>query len=849
MDGKLIEGNKALNMSSLLRLFQSELFDVHLHLHYLHRMEQPGVQDYLVNELYKMSDEDIDQYLPQLCHTALLRFETSSLHKFLLDCASRSMHFALKIHWLINAVIEDGTPELKVAAERMVQLTEMAIVNSCNSTPKARSSGEALTKSSSNPDLSSSVSKKFGEGSPTSRQCISPPASQAASPRIDRIGAASSSSSSKGHGTGTGGYASSTVPVAQGPADTIEDNVKEAADVSADTNCQETAAKGEEVVLNEEKLSLAEAQKHLAALASASAEAEISGSQKGVPSVYKKLGDPVTCENVSTIAEMNQFLLKQRKCDFFNAQLNFIVLLMELSEALVTEEKKNRMIPLEVCVASVNRWLLERRCLMALGGQGALGLMGLHLPIGMGRDTRRHVICVHSSECKIFSSKKRAPFLLVYEAADLEEVEGGSESPTVKLTKDRGRGLGTLQRCQIKELNQLTGNPDLSTNGAGDEARPWIALRTAVKNTSPEAMSKTASPEQAEDKLPVFDRCSRCQRAADLSSANMEDSVPASASSSGPSTGRGDKGPDAKNRVCHACLRAEEAIKSRQRIWGGRWTERKEKLRNASSFGHYKSWDLHAVVVKGGDDVRQELLASQLVTQFKHIFNEACLPLWLRPYEVLITSADSGLIECVPDSVSVDTLKKRFPGKTLAEVFRVAFADNIFDAKQNFITSCAAYSLVCYFLQVRDRHNGNLLLDADGHLIHIDFGFMMSNSPGNVAFEAAPFKLTQEFLDVMDGECSDQYEYFRTLIIRGFLECRKHMERIMLLVRMCLYNSKLPCFSGGPDQVLQSLQDRFFVQLTDEACIDRIVDLIEASVNNWRTIQYDNYQRITNGIL
>jgi phosphatidylinositol 4-kinase len=258
---------------------------------------------------------------------------------------------------------------------------------------------------------------------------------------------------------------------------------------------------------------------------------------------------------------------------------------------------------------------------------------------------------------------------------------------------------------------------------------------------------------------------------------------------------------------------------------------------------------LHAIVVKDNDDVRQELLAAQLVQQFKYIFDEACLPLWLRPYEVLITGADTGLIECVPDSVSVDTLKKRFPGKTLAEVFRVAFADCIFEAKQNFIQSCAAYSLVSYFLQVRDRHNGNLLLDADGHLIHIDFGFMMSNSPGNVAFEAAPFKLTQEFLDVMDGECSDQYEYFRTLIIRGFLECRKHMERVMLIVRMLVHGSKLPCFSGGPDQVLQNLQDRFFVSLTDEACIERIVDLIDASVNNWRTIQYDNYQRITNGIL
>lgn len=256
------------------------------------------------------------------------------------------------------------------------------------------------------------------------------------------------------------------------------------------------------------------------------------------------------------------------------------------------------------------------------------------------------------------------------------------------------------------------------------------------------------------------------------------------------------------------------------------------------------------MIVKGGDDVRQELLASQLIQQFSWTFQQAKLPLWLRPYEVLVTSADSGLIEYVPGSLSVDTLKKRVPGQTLAEIFKAAFADCLFEAKQNFIESCAAYSLVCYFLQVKDRHNGNLLLDTSGHLIHIDFGFMLSNSPGgNMNFEASPFKLTQEFLDVMDGECSDQYEYFRTLIIRGFLEARKHAERTMLLVRMMLIGSKMPCFSGGADWILQTLQERFLPSLTEEACIERIADLIDSSVNNWRTIQYDKYQRITNGIL
>lgn len=89
-------------------------------------------------------------------------------------------------------------------------------------------------------------------------------------------------------------------------------------------------------------------------------------------------------------------------------------------------------------------------------------------------------------------------------------------------------------------------------------------------------------------------------------------------------------------------------------------------------------------------------------------------------------------------------------------------------------------------LQIKDRHNGNILLDREGHLVHIDFGFMLSNSPGNLGFEAAPFKLPLEYVEVLGGADSEQYREFKRLFKDGFEAARKHCDRIVSEWKMCL---------------------------------------------------------------
>ena len=56
---------------------------------------------------------------------------------------------------------------------------------------------------------------------------------------------------------------------------------------------------------------------------------------------------------------------------------------------------------------------------------------------------------------------------------------------------------------------------------------------------------------------------------------------------------------------------------------------------------------------------------------------------------------------------------------------------------------------------------------------------MLSNSPGNIGFEAAPFKLPLEYVEVMGGVESEPFREYKRLVHEGFEAARKHSDRII----------------------------------------------------------------------
>ncbi len=173
------------------------------------------------------------------------------------------------------------------------------------------------------------------------------------------------------------------------------------------------------------------------------------------------------------------------------------------------------------------------------------------------------------------------------------------------------------------------------------------------------------------------------------------------------------------------------------------WKDQQQKIRAVSQYGHFSSYSLKSVIIKGGDDLRQELFAMQLIKVFQTIFDRENTGIYLRPYEIIPTSHDAGFLEFLTDTMPISSLKKKFNCElTLEEIYREIFKDRFEFAQKKFVESLAGYSLLSYLLQIKDRHNGNIMITHEGHLVHIDFGFILAMSPGGITFESAPFKLT-----------------------------------------------------------------------------------------------------------
>lgn len=491
---------------------------------------------------------------------------------------------------------------------------------------------------------------------------------------------------------------------------------------------------------------------------------------------------------VADAAKLTQWLEARReRSNTFHAQLDFVKCLTHISSGLVDIERDLR------------RDVLRRE----------LEKLNDFIPTNVSIPTERkphRVLRIVPEDAHVFSTKERAPFLLVVEVEDA----GPDPLPPVRTSDDHSK-TGPLRR--IGSITTPNASPRPPAHHTAD-----LETDTPMSN-QPGSRFEFSPDVTAEGNSGLVKRESSFR----VDPMFADDRRP----------------PD------------EELLKA----LGERWAVKSERLRKASPFGSRPNWRLVSCIVKARDQLRQEMFAQRLIQEFARIFKNAGIPVWLRPYEIISTSSDCGLIETLTDAKSIDSIKKNSAYVvTLQDYFVGVFggqgSQEYKRAVRCFVQSMAGYSVVQYLLNMKDRHNGNLMIDAEGHIIHIDFGFLLSNSPGgNMEFEKSPFKLTNEMVQVMGGSKSGAWKLYRKLCVQAYVEASRYANKIMLMVEtMYPGNESMPCFLQGREYVLENLRERFGIDYTRKERAQKMLKLVDTAHGNWTTRAYDQFQRVTNSI-
>jgi phosphatidylinositol 4-kinase len=249
-----------------------------------------------------------------------------------------------------------------------------------------------------------------------------------------------------------------------------------------------------------------------------------------------------------------------------------------------------------------------------------------------------------------------------------------------------------------------------------------------------------------------------------------------------------------------------------------------------------------SAIFKVGDDCRQDVLALQMIAAFRGIFNDVGLDVYVFPYRVTATAPGCGVIDVLPNSISRDMLgREAVNGLYDYFISKYGNEDSLRfqEARSNFVKSMAAYSIISFLLQFKDRHNGNIMIDDAGHILHIDFGFCFDIAPGGVKFERAPFKLTTEMVAVMGGSADHQaFKWFEELCVKAFLASRQYTEKLSQLV-LLMMDSGLPCFKP---ESLQHFKERFVLEKSEREAAEFMKSLIKKSYSSYSTAVYDQFQ-------
>jgi phosphatidylinositol 3-kinase len=246
----------------------------------------------------------------------------------------------------------------------------------------------------------------------------------------------------------------------------------------------------------------------------------------------------------------------------------------------------------------------------------------------------------------------------------------------------------------------------------------------------------------------------------------------------------------------------------------------------------------YPIIFKTGDDLRQDQLVIQIITLMDRLLQIENLDLKLTPYRILATASSAGAVQFIP-STSLSAISQKHRGSILAYL-RTHNPDTSAplgirkETMDTYVKSCAGYSVITYILGVGDRHLENLLLSPNGHLFHIDFGFILGRDPKPFA---PLIKIAKEMVEGLGGTASPQYAQFKQYCFTAYTTLRKSSSLVLNLFSLMVRSSVVDVRimeeqnAGAGGGAVGKVRERFHLEMSEEEA-GRVLDqVIQDSVS------------------
>lgn len=237
-------------------------------------------------------------------------------------------------------------------------------------------------------------------------------------------------------------------------------------------------------------------------------------------------------------------------------------------------------------------------------------------------------------------------------------------------------------------------------------------------------------------------------------------------------------------------------------------------------------------ILKSEKGLRKEQIVSELIT----ILQEKLIGQMKRgrieefeeipTYRILMITNEIGIIEYLDNCLTLKNITQK--GYTLQNYILENNEDEkIGVLKERFAKSLAISSCMSYILGLGDRHTGNIMISNNGHIIHIDYGYILENPIHSTIFTPI-IRISSDMIDFLGGMQGNYYEIFKTYIINVYDILRLYSDIITNYYHILGKENIVDW-----DSFKTKLEDRFLNGMNNKDIEIVLIDLIHNSSNGY----------------